>query len=174
MLRLLHHNDKRFGVKCYRICFSFSFFSLSLIYMSVVSFSVIAGIVCVFVFFPSFHSLFMHLEWSHNGNSFIYCANFQLQSLIWIAMSICAILAYYCVFSFRGLVPSLGSITEITLCHMYFHGNASSTGKLIHQQHNHQLRKLKNFVFVFFFCHQGRAFKMEYQIWIIHRSIDWI
>lgn len=56
-----------------------------------------------------------------------YCANFfQLQSLIWIAMSIIAILAYYCVFNFRGMSASLGTLTELTLFRMYFHGTVYS------------------------------------------------
>lgn len=54
-----------------------------------------------------------------------FCYSFQfsqLQSLIWIAMSIMAILAYFCVFNFRGMIASLGTLTELTLFRMYFHG----------------------------------------------------
>lgn len=67
----------------------------------------------------------------------LYCANYfcrrcyfccysfqfpQLQSLIWIAMSVMAILAYFCIFNFRGMIASLGTVTELTLFRMYFHG----------------------------------------------------
>lgn len=37
-------------------------------------------------------------------------------------MSIMAILAYFCVFNFRGMSASLGTLTELTLFRMYFHG----------------------------------------------------
>lgn len=37
-----------------------------------------------------------------------------------------AILAYFCVFNFRGIYASLGTLTELTLFHMYFHGNVLS------------------------------------------------
>lgn len=41
-------------------------------------------------------------------------------------MSIMAILAYYCVFNFRGMIASLGTLTELTLFRMYFHGTLHS------------------------------------------------
>lgn len=46
----------------------------------------------------------------------------QLQSLAWIAISIIAIVAYFCALNFRGMIASLGTITELVLFHMYFHG----------------------------------------------------
>lgn len=50
----------------------------------------------------------------------IFCL--QLQSLAWIAISIIAIVAYFCALNFRGMIASLGTITELVLFHMYFHG----------------------------------------------------
>lgn len=60
-------------------------------------------------------------------HSFIYLSNFfcfscQLQSLLWIAISILAILSYHCVFNFRGIHASLATLTELTLFQMYFRG----------------------------------------------------
>lgn len=94
----------------------------------------------------------------------------QLQSLIWIAMSIMAILAYYCIFNFRGMIASLGTLTELTLFRMYFHGGSrcKSTDRqfVCYEQFIYQIK------YVYLSNLQGRAHNRECQTSIMCRLID--
>lgn len=46
----------------------------------------------------------------------------QIQSLIWMGLSITAIVAYYCNLDFDGVTATMGSITGLTLFQLYFRG----------------------------------------------------
>ncbi|XP_055688630.1 uncharacterized protein LOC129793076 isoform X2 [Lutzomyia longipalpis] len=46
----------------------------------------------------------------------------MLQSLLWIAFAIVALTAYYCHMTFENVVPSVGSLFELTFFHVYFRG----------------------------------------------------
>lgn len=48
----------------------------------------------------------------------------QAQSLAWIGMSVSAILAYYCSFSFVDVSANYGTILQITIFQMYFRGES--------------------------------------------------
>ncbi|KAJ6642469.1 hypothetical protein Bhyg_07420 [Pseudolycoriella hygida] len=50
------------------------------------------------------------------------------QSLAWISLSIVGLVAYYCNLDFVGMVPSYGTITEITLFRLYFNGPCYQPG----------------------------------------------
>jgi len=45
------------------------------------------------------------------------------QSLAWISLTITGLVSYYSNFDFTGFVASFGTITELTLFHLYFHGD---------------------------------------------------
>ncbi|GAB0099181.1 uncharacterized protein DMENIID0001_150270 [Sergentomyia squamirostris] len=46
----------------------------------------------------------------------------MLQSLLWIAFAIVGLTAYYCHMTFEDVVPSVGSLFELTFFHIYFRG----------------------------------------------------
>lgn len=52
----------------------------------------------------------------------MYFAPPQIQSLIWMGLSIIAIVAYYCNLDFTGVTATMGSITGLTLFQLYFRG----------------------------------------------------
>jgi len=45
------------------------------------------------------------------------------QSLAWISLTITGLVAHYCNLDFAGFVASFGTITELTLFRLYFHGD---------------------------------------------------